>query len=494
MSDCCTEPSPPACGGRGQGEGGGAAASEAPEVHLTLRRGPLPLPRNAAERGKSLVFFFFLVLALAAAPPASAQRFGAESFTLDNGMQIVVVPNHRVPAVMQMVWYKIGSADDPLGKSGVAHFLEHLMFKGTMATPSGAFTALISRNGGRDNAFTTQEYTAFHETIARDRLDLVMRLEADRMTGLVLDDKVVLPERDVVLEERRTRIDNEPAALLAEQLRATLFLHHPYRNPNIGWENEIRVLGTVDALASYRKWYAPNNAILVVTGDVGTAEVRSLAEKHFGPIPPRPLPARERVEEPRHYAATRLEMKSARAAQPRWSRSYLAPSYRAGETAQAYPLQVLAEILGGGASSRLYKTLVLDRGLALSAGAHYSPSMIDLTTFGVYATPKPGVSVADLEAAVDAELHRVVRDGVDRGEAQRAKERMQAASVYAGDSLSGPPNIIGAALAIGQSLDEVEAWPDRIGAVTSAEIDAAARAVLVERNSATGVLLPEPTS
>jgi zinc protease len=314
------------------------------------------------------------------------------------------------------------------------------------------------------------------------------------MTGLVLDDKVVLPERDVVLEERRMRIDNEPAALLAEQLRAALFLHHPYRNPNIGWENEIRVLGTVDVLASYRKWYAPNNAILVVAGDVGTAEARSLAEKHFGPIPPRPLPARERVEEPRHYAAMRLEMKSARAAQPRWNRSYLAPSYRAGETAQAYPLQVLAEILGGGASSRLYKTLVLERGLALSAGTHYSPSMIDLTTFGVYATPKPGVSVADLEAAVDAQLHRLVRDGVERGEAQRAKERMQAASVYAGDSLSGPASIIGAALAIGQSLDEVEAWPDRIGAVTSAEIDAAARAVLIERNSATGVLLPEPTS
>ena len=494
MSDCCTEPSPPACGGRGQGEGGGAAASEAPEVHLTLRRGPLPLPRNAAERGKPLVFFFFLALALVAAPPASAQRFGAESFTLDNGMQIVVVPNHRVPAVMQMVWYKIGGADDPLGKSGIAHFLEHLMFKGTMATPSGAFTALISRNGGRDNAFTTQDYTAFHETIARDRLDLVMRLEADRMTGLELDDKVVLPERDVVLEERRMRIDNEPAALLGEQLRATLFLHHPYRNPTIGWVNEIRLLGTEDALASYRKWYAPNNAILVIAGDVDAVEARPLAERYFGPIPAQSLAARMRVEEPPHYAATRLEMKSARAAQPQWNRSYLAPSYRAGETAQAYPLQVLAEILGGGAGSRLYKTLVLDRNLALSAGAHYSPNTIDLTVFGLYATPKPGVSVADLEAAVDAELRRLVRDGVDPDELRRAEERMRAASLYARDSLSGPANIIGAALAIGQDLEEVEAWPDRIGAVTAAEIDNAARSVLVERNSATGVLLPEPSS
>jgi hypothetical protein len=273
-----------------------------------------------------------------------------------------------------------------------------------------------------------------------------MRLEADRMTGLALDDKVVLPERDVVLEERRMRIDNEPASLLAEQLHATLFLHHPYRNPTIGWVNEIRLLGTEDALASYRKWYAPNNAILVIAGDVDSAEVGPLAERYFGPIPPQSLPARVRVEEPPHYAAARLEMKSARAAQPQWNRSYLAPSYRAGETAQAYPLQVLAEILGGGAGSRLYKTLVLDRGLALSAGAHYSPSTIDLAIFGLYATPKPGVSVADLETAIDGELRRLVRDGVDPDELRRAKERMQAASVYARDSLSGPPNIIGAAL------------------------------------------------
>ena len=404
------------------------------------------------------------------------------------------MPNHRIPAVVQMVWYKVGAADDPTGKSGIGHFLEHLMFKGTAANPPGIFTASIARNGGRDNAFTTQDYTAFHETISRDRLDLVMRLEADRMTGLVLDDRVVLPERDVVLEERRMRIDNEPANLLAEQLRATLYLHHPYRNPTIGWPQEIRLLGTADALASYRKWYAPNNAILVIAGDIDLAEVGALADHYFGAIPSHSVPDRARVEEPPHHAAARLEMKSARVAQPQWNRSYLAPSYRGGATAQAYPLQVLAEILGGGAASRLHKSLVLDRGLALSAGAHYSPSTIDPTIFGLFASPRPGVSVADVEAAIDGELRRLVRDGVEPDEVRRAKERMRAASVYARDSLSGPPNIIGAGLAIGQSLDEIEAWPDRIGEVTPAEVDAAARAVLVERNSATGLLLPEPTS
>jgi zinc protease len=455
-------------------------------------RGRSLSPPHRGRKARSIVAFALVALILLA-QPASAQRFGAESTTLGNGMQVVVVPNHRIPAIVQMVWYKAGAADDPIGKSGIAHFLEHLMFKGTAANPAGVFAASIARNGGRDNAFTTQDYTAFHETIARDRLDLVMRLEADRMTGLVLDDRVVMPEREVVLEERRMRIDNEPAALLAEQLRATLYLHHPYRNPTIGWPQEIRLLGTAGALASYRKLYAPNNAILIIAGDTELVEAGPLAERYFGGIPSRILPDRVRVEEPPHYAAARLEMRSARSAAA-WTRSYLAPSYRAGETALAYPLQVLAEILGGGAASRLHKTLVLDRGLALSAGAHYSPSTIDLTIFGLNATPKPGVSIADVEAAIDDELRRLVRDGVEPDETRRAKERMKAASLYSRDSLLGPPNIIGAGLAIGQSLDEIEAWLERIGEVTPAEVDAAARAVLVERNSATGLLLPEPTS
>ena len=258
-----------------------------------------------------------LLLALSAiASPAAAQRFGAESFTLANGLEVVVVPNHRVPAVTQMLWYKVGAADDPRGKSGIAHFLEHLMFKGTEANPPGAFSALISQTGGRNNAFTTEDYTVFHETVARDGLDMVMRLEADRMTGLVLDDSLVLPERQVILEERRMRIDNQPSALLAEQLMAGLFLNASYRMPTIGWETEMRGLGTADALAFYRDWYMPNNAILIVAGDVTTAEVRELAERHFGPLPARPLPPRLRLDEPPHQAAVRLEMKSARVAQP----------------------------------------------------------------------------------------------------------------------------------------------------------------------------------
>ena len=442
----------------------------------------------------SLILAGLLLFAAVAVTPAAAQRFNAESFTLGNGLQVIVLPNHRVPAVTQMVWYKTGAADDPRGKSGIAHFLEHLMFKGTRVNPGAAFSALIARNGGRDNAFTTEDYTVFHETVAKDRLDLAMRLEADRMTGLVLDDAAVLPERDVILEERRMRIDNDPSALLREQLIAGLYLNASYHNPTIGWEHEMRGLGTADALAFYRDWYAPNNAILIVAGDVETAEVRVLAERHFGPLAARSVPPRLRLEEPPHYAAIRLEMKSPRAAQPSWRRFYLAPSYRAGATQHVYALQILAEILAGSADSRLHKALVLDKKLALSVGAGYSPSALGLAEFGVYATPKPGVAIADIEAAVEAELHRLLEHGVEAEEVAQAARRMQASAIYSQDSLSGPANIVGTALAIGRSLDEVAAWPDKLGAVTPAEVAAAARAVLVERNSATGILLPERTS
>src|SRR5713226_5774517 len=238
----------------------------------------------------------------------------------------------------------------------------------------------------------------------------------------------------------------------------------------------------------------PNNAILIVAGDTDSAEVRRLAEKNFGPLAARRAPMRLRLDEPEHRAAIRLEMKSERAAQPSWRRLYLAPSYRAGATQHAYALQVLAEILGGGSDSRLYRTLVLRDGIALSASADYAASAIGLSSFGIYATPKKGVAVAELEAAVDAQLHRLVEQGVDADELRRAEQRLEAAAIYSHDGLTGPANIVGTALAIGQTLDDVAAWPARIGAVTPADIAAAARAVLTLRNSATGILLPEHTS
>jgi zinc protease len=422
------------------------------------------------------------------------KQFNAESFTLANGLEVVVAENHRAPIATQMIWYKVGAADEQRGKTGIAHFLEHLMFRGTKETPPGAFSRTIAQNGGRDNAFTTADYTAYYQNVATDRLELVMKLEAERMRDLVITDAVVVPERDVILEERRSRIDNSPAALLNEQLAAAQFLNHPYHNPVIGWEHEMAGLTTEDALDFYRRWYAPNNAVLVIGGDVTVDRVRALAEKYYGPIPSRPVPERHRVSEPPKAAATRLVMKSPRAGEPSWTRSYLAPSYHAGEKQYAYALQVLAEALGGGASARFYHTLVLEKQAALNAGAFYSPDAVDLATFGFYATPRKGVAIADLEAALEAEVKKVLTDGLSAEEVDRAKRHMQSQAIYARDSLEGPARVIGSGLASGRTLDEVETWPARIGRVTVDEVNAAARLVLHDETAVTGVLLPEPTS
>ncbi len=440
-----------------------------------------------------------LTLLLLTLPAASwaqqAKQFNAESFTLANGLQVAVIENHRAPIVTQMIWYKVGSADEHRGKTGIAHFLEHLMFKGTKETPPGAFSHIIAQNGGRENAFTTADYTAFFQDVAADRLELVMKLESERMTGLVLNDAVVLPERDVIVEERHTRIDNVPSALLSEQINAALFLNHPYHNPVIGWEHEMRGLTTQDAVDYYRSWYAPNNTVLVIGGDVTLAQVRALAKKYYGPIPARAVPARNRAQEPPKVAATRLVMRSPRAGEPSWSRSYLAPSYTSADNRQyAYALQVLAEVLGGGVTSRLYRGLVLQQGVALAAGAFYDPGALDLATFGFYATPKKGVAIADLETALEAVIKTALKDGLTQAEVDRAKQHMQQQAVYARDSLEGPARIIGAALATGRSLDDVETWPQHIGAVTLDEVNAAARLVIHDEIGVTGVLLAEPTS
>ncbi len=435
-----------------------------------------------------------LLVALAAARPARAELFEAHEFKLANGLTVVVIPNHRAPIVTQMVWYKVGAADEPRGESGTAHFLEHLMFRGTKAVPPGQFSRIVAQNGGRDNAFTTHDYTAYFEDVASDRLALVMKLEADRMAHLQITDTVVTPERQVILEERRMRIDNRPAALFNEQLDTALFLNHPYRIPTIGWESEMHGLTAADERAFYHRWYAPNNAVLVVGGDATTEQVKALAEKYFGPIPARSVPVRKRVSEPPKVAAARLTMKSPRVTEVSWTREFLAPSYRVSDKQYAYALQVLAEVLGGSADSPLYKGLVIDHPLALSAGAFYDPEVYDLATFGFAARLKNGVSVADFESALDAIVKTALEGGISDEAVKRAKTRMISAAAYARDSLSGPAHIVGAALATGRSLDDVEHWPERIGAVTRDQVLAAARLVIRNNIAVTGVLMPGPTS
>ena len=426
--------------------------------------------------------------------PVQARVFEPETFTLDNGLQVVVVTNRRAPIVNHMVWYKVGAADEEPGKSGLAHFVEHLLFKGTETAEPGEFSDVIARNGGRENAFTSYDYTGYFQTIASDRLALMMRYEADRMANLVLTDEVVLPERDVILEERRSRVDNEPGAQLSEMARAALFMNHPYGISIIGWEHEMRQLTTEDALAFYRRWYAPNNAVVVISGDVTLDEVRPLAEKHYGALPRRAVPERLRPQEPVQMAPRRVVLQSPRVRQPAISISYLAPSYNRGEPGEAYALQVLSEILGGGSVSRLYLSLVVEQGLAAAAGSGYGGDDLDLSTFTFYGSPRPGTDLALVEAALRAEIDKLLKDGVTEAEVAEAKERLQSAAVFARDNVSTPSRVLGAALVTGQTIEDVEAWPARIGAVTAEQVNAVARAVFDARRSVTSVLEPEPTS
>jgi len=406
-------------------------------------------------------------------------------------MQVVVVQNHRVPVVVQMVWYKVGAADEVEGKSGIAHFLEHLMFKGTPQFPDGAFSQIVARNGGQENAFTTSDFTAYHQTVAKDRLEIVMRMEADRMTNLVLDKAQIEPERQVVLEERRMRTENDPGATLREYVDASLFLNYPYRRPVIGWESEIRGLSADDILSFYRQWYAPNNAILVVAGDITAAELKPLAEKYYGTIPRGPDIRRNRPEEPPQQVPRRVVMRDVRVKQPAWTRVYLAPSHFFGDTQYAYALEVLSEILGGGATSRFYRSLVVDSRQAVSAGVGYSATSLGPSQFTLHASPRPGVSIQDIEKAVDGLIAAAKQSGISPEEVEMAKTRILADAVYARDSLRTGARILGAALAIGRTVKDVEEWPDRIRAVTTEQVDAALKAILVEGRSVTAELLPE---
>jgi zinc protease len=427
------------------------------------------------------------------AAPAGAAVFSPDSFTLDNGMQVVVVSNRRAPVVTHMVWYRAGAMDEPPGRTGVAHLLEHLMFKGTEAFPDGVFSQIVARNGGRENAFTSQDFTGYFQSVAADRLELMMELESDRMTNLILSQDDIDTERQVVLEERRSRIENDPGSRLGEQANAAMYMNHPYRNPVIGWEHEIRALTRDDLIAFYRDWYAPNNAILVVVGDVTVEQVRPLAEKYYGRIPARELAPRIDWREPPAKAAQLVTLADPQVRQPSWSRRYHAPGYVYGATEHAYALEVLADILGGNSTSRIYRRVVVEQKIAASAGAWYSPSSRGPTSFGFYGSPLPGGELGPVEAAMQAEIETLLRDGVTADEVDRAKARLQADAIYARDSLRAPAHSLGGGLIVGMTVEEIEAWPDRIGAVTVEAVNAAARAVLRSEATVTTVLVPENT-
>lgn len=423
--------------------------------------------------------------------PTLALGLRSEQFTLDNGMEVVVIENSKVAAVSHMVWYQVGAMDEMPGKSGIAHFLEHLMFKGTPTYGPGQFSKLIAKAGGNDNAFTGKDFTGYYQNVARDRLELVMELESDRMKNLLFAPDEVEKERDVVLEERRARTDNSPTALMAEQMNAALFLNHPFGRPVVGWEHEIAGFSLEDAKAFYNRHYAPNNAFLIVSGDITTEELKPLAEKYYGHIPRQMLPERINPTEPQPIAPRFVRLSDPKVVTPQWSRYYLAPGYNKNTEIQCFALTLLSRILGDSDTSRLYQELVVNQNLAASVGSDYNDLTVGPSAFVLYAVPTGDHTLEQIEAALDAEIARIVSLGVTNDELIRAKKALIADTIYAQEDLKTLSYIYGHAMVTSAGVHYVENWQHSIEAVTAEQIKAAAADILKPERSVTGYLVQE---
>ncbi|HWK37461.1 MAG TPA: pitrilysin family protein [Hyphomicrobium sp.] len=438
------------------------------------------------------LFTMVAILMLAFAQQTVSAEPRASEFKLSNGMEVVVIPDHRAPVVTHMVWYKVGSADEPWGVSGIAHFLEHLMFKSTDKIAVGDFSKIISRLGGQDNAFTGQDVTAYHQRIAKEQLKTLMEMEADRMVNLRLTDDEVTPERQVIIEERRSRVDNNPGALLDEQMNAALYLSHPYGVPVIGWAHEMAKLSRQDAMRFYKRYYAPNNAILVVAGDVTADEVKKLAEETYGKLPANPeVETRERPEEPPQIAERRLTLKDPRAGNASFHRYYIAPSYVTAKPGEAEALDLLMKIVADGSTSRLYRKLVVDEKVAATTGGNYSGYGLDSGSISIYAVGTSG-DLKPVEDEVNTVLDDVRKNGVTELELERAKKALTADYVYESDNQASLARRYGWAVAIGRKISDVEGWPEALAKVTVDDVKKAADTYLDARHSVTGWLLPEP--
>ena len=416
-------------------------------------------------------------------------------FTLENGLEVVVIEDRRAPVAVHMVWYRVGSADEPPGRSGIAHFLEHLMFKGTDTRDPGEFSATVEAQGGRDNAFTSFDYTGYFQRVASDRLELMMEMEADRMANLSFTEAEWRPERAVILEERGQVLESRPNAQLNEQMRAALFQNHRYGVPIIGWRHEMADLTGDHAMEFYARHYGPNNAILVVAGDVSADEVLALAKTHYGPIPPNPDVAPVvRPMEPPQLAERRLVLEDARVGQPFMSRMYLAPVRQSGDQAEAAALQMLAALLGGTArTSVLERQLVIDEGIALSAWAGFNGTARDYGTFSLGIAPADGVTLAEAEAALDRVVAEFLETGPDAAALERVRVQIRASEIYGMDDANARAREFGTALSVGLTVDDVEGWLDALLAVEADDIMAAARAVLDRNHAVTGWLTAPAT-
>jgi len=446
-----------------------------------------------SSRFSLLTLLAMLMLAVNPQAHAADGTTRASEFKLANGMDVVVIPDHRSPVVTHMVWYRVGAADEVRGTSGIAHFLEHLMFKSTDKIPVGEFSKIVGRLGGQDNAFTGNDATAYFQRVSKDRLGKMMEMEADRMVHLRLDEKEVLTERDVILEERRSRIENNPSSILDEQMNAALYQNHPYGKPVIGWYHEMAKLSRQNALDFYKHYYAPNNAILVVSGDVTADEVRKLADETYGKIPANPTvpTTRQRPTDPPQLVARRLTLKDPRAGNYSFQRYYQTPSYVTAKPGEAEALDILMKIAGSGSTSRIYKKLVVESKLASSAGGDYSGYGLDGGTISLYGVAADGVPLEKVEAATDEVLANIVKNGVTETELTRAKNSYLADYVYDSDNQATLARRYGWNLAVGRTVADVEAWPANISKVTADDVKKVAAKYLDLKDSVTGYLIPD---
>lgn len=418
---------------------------------------------------------------------AEEAAWGPSTFSLENGMEVVVIPDHRAPVVTHMVWYKVGAADEAPGKSGIAHLFEHVMFKETKNIGPEEFTSIVQRLGGQLNAFTSWDYTAYYERVAKQHLGKMMELEAERMVNLTINEDPKGPfisERDVVKEERRQRIDNNPNVILQEKVLSEIWKGHPYEITVIGKMDEVAALTPQDGLDFYREYYSPENAILVVAGDVTPEEVRTLAEEYYGPLQPTGSAHGGRKWQPvQPIAETKLvEHADPKVRQPVWSRYYLGTS-QSREPEGTLALDVGLEVLGGGMTSRLYQSLVEEQQVAISANTYAWTTLHDEGPAVISATPAADVSLEELEAAVMAEVEKVLAEGFTEDEVRRARNKLAADAIYARDSQAGMANIFGSWLAIGGKAEDILTYPDAVRDVTAEEAIAAVRAVFApEKN------------
>ena len=442
---------------------------------------------------KPLVHYFIAVLFAASAggDAASAAETRAQQFRLENGLEVIVIPDHRAPIVTHVIAYRVGSADDPPGSSGIAHFLEHLMYKSTARAAAGAFARAVSRLGGRENATTTHDTTIYHQRVPKQSLAKVMALEADRMSGLRFDPDEVRLERNVIIEERRQRIELSPINLLNEQMAAALHLNHPYRAPVLGWAHEMSRLTREDAMAFYARYYAPNNALLVVQGDVEVGYVLRLAREAYGPIPPGQIvdpKARPRDPEPR--AARRVELVDGRVTNASLFRSYFV-AIDAGDNpaGEREALEILVRVLAQGDTSRLHKRLVeRDRSAILTEGG--TSTTRDGTRIALYAVAAIDEKLEPIEQAIEDEIRDVAERGIDEDELSRARAVIEAADVFDGDNQLTLALLYAEAIANGRSIADIESKRERLAAVTSESVRSAARRHLSRERSVTGLLLP----